>query len=63
MYKIDMSFGNEKKVVSLKGLDYESFGCREVKECRNMETCDNCIFNYIDLAKEEILNRLIENKH
>ena len=56
MYKIDISFGNEKKVVTLKGLDYENFSCQQVKECRNMETCDNCIFNYIDLAKEEILN-------
>ena len=63
MYKIDISFGNKKKVVTLKGLDYENFGCKQVKECENMETCDNCIFNYIDLAKEEILNRLIENKH
>ena len=63
MYKIDMSFGNEKKAVTLKGLDYEKFGCRQVKECRNMETCDNCIFNYIDLTKEEILNRLIKNKY
>ena len=63
MYKIDISFGNKKKVVTLKGLDYENFGCKQVKECRNMETCDNCIFNYIDLTKEEILNRLIKNKH
>ena len=63
MYKIDISFGDKKQVVTLKGLDYKKFTCKQVKECRNIETCDDCIFNYIDLAKEEILNRLIENKH
>lgn len=60
MYKIDISFGNKKKVVTLKGLDYENFGCKQVKECGSIETCDNCIFNYIDLTKEEILSRLIK---
>ena len=42
MYKIDISFGDKKQVVTLKGLDYKKFTCKQVKECRNIETCDDC---------------------
>ena len=57
--KINLSNSTVTKVVTLRSLDYESYTCRDVDLCNNVD-CDDCMFGRDDIfTLEEIKKRLI----
>ena len=58
--KINLSNSKVLKVGTLRSLDYESYTCRDVDLCNNVE-CEDCIFEKDDIfTLEEIKERLIK---
>ena len=60
--KINLSNNTVTKVGTLRSLDYESYTCRDVDLCNNVD-CDDCVFYKDDiLTLEEIKKRLIKKE-
>ena len=58
--KINLSNSTVTKVGTLRSLDYQSYTCRDVDLCNNVE-CEDCIFEKDDIfTLEEIKKRLIK---
>ena len=58
--KINLSNNTVTKVGTLRSLDYESYTCRDVDLCNNVD-CDDCVFGKDDIfTLEEIKKKLIK---
>ena len=60
--RIDLSNTTVLRVGTLRSLDYESYTCRDVDLCNNVD-CDDCVFYKDDiLTLEDIKKRLIKKE-
>ena len=60
--RIDLSNTTVLRVGTLRSLEYESYTCRDVDLCSNID-CDDCVFYKDDiLTLEEIKKRLIKKE-
>ena len=58
--RIDLSNTTVLRVGTLRSLDYESYTCRDVDLCNNID-CDDCLFGKDDIfTLEQIKERLIK---
>ena len=58
--KINLSNSTVIRQGTLRSLDYESYTCRDVDLCDNVD-CEDCIFGHDDIfTLEEIKERLIK---
>ena len=60
--KINLSNTTVTKVGTLRSLDYETYTCKDIDLCSNID-CDDCLFGRDDiLTLEEIKKRLIKKE-
>ena len=58
--KINLSNSTVTKVGTLRSLDYQTYTCKDVDLCNNID-CDDCLFGKDDIfTLEEIKKRLIK---
>ena len=60
--KINLSNSTVTKVGTLRSLEYETYTCKDVDLCSNID-CDDCLFGRDDIfTLEEIKERLIKEE-